>query len=403
MDRQRFAPARGAALRLLAAAAGLALAGTAQAAEQTKALHQTFPAGTGEVRLANLAGKIELSPGSGREIVIDAVVHAEGSTASETQWLLQGMKWVASHDRKGRPEWALAYPVDKYRSYAYPRLKRDQASEALPSFLSFLDTGCSTSTYRGEKVRVYAQRKASAPVLYADLHVTMPAGANLVVRNVVGGVIGGAMDGTLGIDTGSGRVELAAHSGQLRIDTGSGDVVIGSVKGETGIDTGSGDVVVRRWVGNGKVDTGSGNVVVQQVSGGKIALDTGSGNVTVEGGVVGTILADTGSGNVKVMGVELEELEADTGSGDVTIQSPLAKARKISADTGSGDVVIHAGPDAAFDVRADQGSGDLIVGYADAVLRKDGRKVVGAKRGDGRTVILCETGSGDCEIRPNAL
>jgi hypothetical protein len=42
-----------------------------------------------------------------------------------------------------------------------------------------------------------------------------------------------------------------------------------------------------------------------------------------------------------------------------------------------------------------------VVGYADAVLRKDGRKVVGAKRGDGRTQIHCETGSGDCEIRPN--
>jgi hypothetical protein len=28
--------------------------------------------------------------------------------------------------------------------------------------------------------------------------------------------------------------------------------------------------------------------------------------------------------------------------------------------------------------------------------------VVGAKRGDGRTLISCDTGSGDCEIRPNS-
>jgi hypothetical protein len=65
-------------------------------------------------------------------------------------------------------------------------------------------------------------------------------------------------------------------------------------------------------------------------------------------------------------------------------------------------VVIRGGADAAFDVRADQGSGDLVIGYTDVVLRKDGRKVIGAKRGDGRTVIVCETGSGDCEIKPNA-
>jgi hypothetical protein len=63
-------------------------------------------------------------------------------------------------------------------------------------------------------------------------------------------------------------------------------------------------------------------------------------------------------------------------------------------------VEIHAGPNASFDIDSDQGSGDLTVGYADAQLRKDGKKVVGAKRGDGKTVIRVETGSGDCSITP---
>jgi len=311
------------------------------------------------------------------------------------------MSWASERDKKGRPQWVLTYPVSKYRSFAYPRLAQKHEEE-LPWFLSFLqNVGQTSSSYRGERVKIYSQRRSSAPTLYADLRITLPAGANLGVRNVVGPVRGGTLEGTLDIDTGSGKVELVSHVGQLTVDTGSGDVIVGSVKGETSIDTGSGDVVVSRWVGNGTVDTGSGNVVVRQVSGGKISLDTGSGDVTVEGGVVGKILADTGSGNVKVVGVELEELDADTGSGDVMVKSPLAKARRIHADTGSGDVTISGGADATFAITADQGSGDLIVGYADATLRKDGRKVVGATRGDGRTTILCETGSGDCEIRPN--
>jgi len=33
-------------------------------------------------------------------------------------------------------------------------------------------------------------------------------------------------------------------------------------------------------------------------------------------------------------------------------------------------------------------------------LRRDGKKVVGARRGDGKTVIRVETGSGDCVISP---
>jgi hypothetical protein len=42
-----------------------------------------------------------------------------------------------------------------------------------------------------------------------------------------------------------------------------------------------------------------------------------------------------------------------------------------------------------------------VVGYADAELRRSGKKVVGAKRGNGQTRIRVETGSGDCVIKPS--
>jgi DUF4097 and DUF4098 domain-containing protein YvlB len=122
--------------------------------------------------------------------------------------------------------------------------------------------------------------------------------------------------------------------------------------------------------------------------------------VTLQDGEAGRVNAKTGSGGIKVLSVELEDLTAETGSGDVTVQSSLARTKRLSAETGSGDVVIKAGPDASFDVASDQGSGELKVGYADAVLRKSGHKVVGARRGNGRTAIHVETGSGDCTIRP---
>lgn len=381
----------------------LGVATTAHAAEQTRAFRQPFPA-NGEVRLANLAGRIELVPGQGSDVVVDATVHADADSAAETQRLLSGMKWVKSHDKKGREEWALSYPVEKYRSYTYPSNRdrdKDKEDSELPAFLSFLNVGNQTmTTYRGERVRIYGKKHDSAPILYADLRIIVPAGSNLAVRNAMGPVRGGDLDGILSVDTGSGNVQIASHSGQLSVDTGSGDVVLGAAKGETSIDTGSGDVVVKRLVGNGSIDTGSGNVTVSQVSAGKLAIDTGSGDVVVQDGVVGRVIADTGSGGVKVLSVELEELAAETGSGDVVVHSSLAKARKVTAETGSGDIDIKAGPDAAFDIDSDQGSGDLIVNYSDATLRKSGRKVVGARRGNGRTAIHVETGSGDCTIGP---
>jgi hypothetical protein len=346
------------------------------------------------LRLANLAGRVEVVPGPLREVVVDATIHAEGRNAEESKRLLDGMDWVKGHDKKGREEWALSYPVDDYDSFAYPRPGREEIS-----FLGF-DLGHTGTTYRGERVRVYSRRRGSTPTLFANLRIAMPRNAYLAVRNVVGHVRGGHLQGNLTIDTGSGDVQLATFAGTLDVDTGSGDVTIASTRGETRVDTGSGDVTVNRWIGNGSVDTGSGDVTVSQVSAGKLSIDTGSGDVTVRGGAVATLLADTGSGSIRVLGVEVEEVEADTGSGDVVIESSLAETRRIVADTGSGSVRVLAGPAASFDLEASQGSGDLIVGYRDAQLRRDGRKVVGAVRGNGRTKIRCDTGSGDCEVSP---
>jgi hypothetical protein len=381
----------------LTLAAALGATAALSAAEQTRTFQQPFP-GSGEVRLANLAGHVELVKGTAPALIVDATVHGDFGSAAETQRQIQGLHWVKGHDKKGREEWQLSYPVDKYRSYSYPVGKTEDTE--LPSFLSFLgDLGSTTTTYRGERVKIY-HRKGSVPTLYVDLRIALPAGSNLAIRNAVGKVNGGDLEGTLSIDTGSGDVQLASQSGQLGIDTGSGDVVVGAVRGETKISTGSGDVVVRHFVGNGAIDTGSGNVTVQKVSAGKLTLDTGSGDVTLQDGEAGRVVAKTGSGGVRVLSVELEDLTAETGSGNVTVQSSLARTKHLSAETGSGDVDIKAGANASFNVVSDQGSGDLSVHYADAVLRKQGRKVVGAKRGDGRTQIHVETGSGDCTIRP---
>lgn len=383
---------------VLSLTVGAAVAAAA-APVQTRAFRQTFPAQQGEIRLANLAGRIELVRAPGNQLIVEAVVHAAGDTESETRQLLDGMKWVKGTDGKGHEEIVLSYPVDDYRGFAYPRPGQDGGD--LPDWLSWLESaGHSSTVYRGERVRIYGKPRADVPVLYANLKIALPAGGEVVVRNVVGSVRGGKLEGTLRVDTGSGDIEIVEHAGQLTLDTGSGDVTVGAVTGETRIDTGSGDVVVRKLVGNGLVDTGSGDVTVENVSAGRLSVDTGSGDVTVRNGMVSHVLADTGSGSVQVVGVEIEELDADTGSGDVVVRSSLTQAKRLSCETGSGDVTIYGGEQASFDIESNQGSGDLLVRYDDVELRKDGKKVVGARRGDGQTVIRVETGSGDCVITP---
>lgn len=360
-----------------------------------------LPASGGDqpIRLANLAGRIELIPGTGDPMNVETTVYARGRDAAETQSLLQKVKWVKGRDSKGREEWALSYPVEDYRGFHYPSARGDNSD--LGSFLGGMFDGNTSTLYRGEKVRVYGTRRAGIPTLYANVRIAMPPTAKIVFRNVVGPVDGANLSGDLVVDTGSGDVKIASFDGRLVVDTGSGNVKVGKARGESSIDTGSGDVIVAQLIGNGVIDTGSGNVRVDGVSAGKLSIDTGSGDVSVKNGAASRLVADTGSGSIEVLGVEIEELVADTGSGDVAVRSSLAKTRKVSIDTGSGNVSIHAGQAASFNISSDQGSGRLSVGYSDAVLRKDGNKVVGAKRLSGQTAIHVETGSGDCSISPN--
>src|SRR4029077_14069517 len=78
-----------------------ARASSVQAAEQTRALHQAFPAGAAEGRLGNFGGRLEPVPRRGREVVVDATIHGDADSTAETQRILAQMKWVKSHDKKG--------------------------------------------------------------------------------------------------------------------------------------------------------------------------------------------------------------------------------------------------------------------------------------------------------------
>jgi DUF4097 and DUF4098 domain-containing protein YvlB len=103
---------------------------------------------------------------------------------------------------------------------------------------------------------------------------------------------------------------------------------------------------------------------------------------------------------VELLNLEAVTIVADTGSGDVDLSGSLEGTQRIDVDTGSGDVMIAGGPAASFALDARLGSGEVDVRYADAELIRHGREVVGARRGDARTRIVVETGSGNCTVRP---
>ncbi len=359
--RHRAVPVLAAAVVVATAAAGI----PAQAAMATKTVEQTFAA-AGQVRIANLAGHVELVPAANGPVKVVAVVNAEGDSSQETHDLLQAMTWVQENDGT----WNLAYPVDRYDAFVYPS--------------GLLSLGSNNSTrFRGRRVHVYGGARRGAPVLYADLTVNVPKGVRLKMVDAVGAIHGSNLTADLYLDTGSGNVKLDGAAGELDIDTGSGDVELHNVAGNT------------------KADTGSGDVTVDGIDAESLKVDTGSGDVAVSHATLRDLLADTGSGDVAVDDTRLETFVADTGSGGVRLSGDLSGARKIDIDTGSGDVEVFGGPAFEFDLTTDIGSGDVSIGYADAQLRLERHEVIGARRGSGQTQFFVDTGSGDLTVAPS--
>ena len=355
----------------LLVAASLALAAPALAAPATNTVEHSIPAG-GRVKIANLAGTLDLTPAPAGPVKVVAVVHAEGDSAEETRRLIEAMRWVQEPDGT----WNLAYPVDDYDAFTYP----DEGHSS---------GGSSSGKFRGERVRVYGRGgggfRGDAPVLFADVTVHVPRGVRLEVVNMVGSARGEGLAVTeLRVDTGSGNVKLSRVDGQLVADTGSGDVELSEITGDT------------------VADTGSGTVRIDGIEGDRLKADTGSGDVEISNGSVRELVADTGSGDIEIREVVFTTFSGDTGSGDVTVRGGMAGAERIHVDTGSGEVQLLGGEGFEFDLDADTGSGEVEIGYDDAEVRGTRREITGARRGSGRTRVVVETGSGDVVVAPLA-
>jgi hypothetical protein len=338
------------------------------------------------VRIFNIAGRVELETAAVDAVQVTATVYADAGDAEQTQRLLDSIEWT-SFAGGGEETWhRLTVPPLGSRAVHYPGLRQGEITYE--------------STRSGMRAAVHAQPGLGVPTMFADLRIVCPPSADVSITTVLGDIVAGELAGAVTIDTAWGDVTVDACTGTLTVDTGCGEVVVGHVDGHLHADTGSGDVRVERLTGDAFADTGSGTIAVRTAEGGALRADTGSGDVIVHDGRLASITVDTGSGDITLHDVEFEVLVADTGTGEIRVGGSLLDARSIVADTGSGDVTIEAGPDASFSLVVDQGAGRTVIGFDDAELRWSDRDLVGAVRGDGRTRIQVDTGTGDCVIRP---
>jgi Putative adhesin len=351
------------------AAAILLLAAVPVSADTTRSLKGSLTPAAGTAwAVENLAGTMHVVPGAGSDVVATVTVHAESDDVANL------VRVETVQGEKGVPTLRVIYPVEKYSSYRYPG-HGDESSSWGDWF-----GGGSHLDYAGHRVKV---SRSSGILLYADLEVQVPArlGQGDLIDHV-------------------GALQAKGVEGTLKFDTASGDVALEDVKGTIKVDTGSGDVQATRGGGTLSCDTGSGDVTVDGFEGESFHGDVGSGDIRLRNSRIATIACDSGSGDLSAHAVEVQDFKGDTGSGDIFLEATGSALVRVVAKTGSGDVTLRLPADASFEARADQGSGDLSNRFADAQPIVKGREVIGYRRGDGRTRIDVETGSGDCTIEP---
>ena len=314
-----------------------------------------------EVAVYNLAGAVEIVPGSGSEVVIQVMLG--GSDAGQLEFDVREVD--------GREALIIRYPSDRV---VYPELGRGSKTQIrVRSDGTFFGDGGSANT---EKVEIAGS--GNGMEAWADLRIAVPDGQEFALFLATGETNLQDLDGNILIDTGSGAVHARNSSGELHIDTGSGEITVEGFQGELGVDTGSGSVEISDVQGDEiSVDTGSGSVVGSGLTASSVEVDTGSGEIDLRAVSAPDLILDTGSGSVQLeLMTDVESLEIDTGSGSVTIWVPSSVGAEVEMDTGSGGIDMDL-PIEVREVKRD---------YVRGIL------------GDGQGRIYVDTGSGQIRL-----
>jgi hypothetical protein len=258
--------------------------------EQTERTTRTVRLGAnGELDVANVAGDIVISRGSGQDATFEIVKTARAQSADEARTML-GLVQVEVNERGGRAEVRTRYP-------------------------------------NSDEMRGGNRRNLNVSVTYT---ITAPATARITARSVSGNVTARDLRGELTMESVSGNVIIVNGGRVAGAKSISGNVEItgADIDGNLDASSVSGTVMARRIKARQlSLNTVSGNVSAEDVESSRVELQAVSGNIDLIGTLSrgGRYTMSSHSGEIKVMlsGTIGFELEASTFSGSIRSDLPL--------------------------------------------------------------------------------
>ena len=66
------------------------------------------------LRIENLAGRVELVPGKGTTVEVEAIVRVGDLSVEDVERLIDDIRWVEAPTDDGESRWGLAFPAGRY-------------------------------------------------------------------------------------------------------------------------------------------------------------------------------------------------------------------------------------------------------------------------------------------------
>ena len=190
----------------------------------------------------------------------------------------------------------------------------------------------------------------------ARLRVVVPRASNIVARSGDGAIRAEALDGKIVLNTVDGSVTATRLSGDINVRSGDGSIRLDKITGRIDLETDDGSIGFE-----GKPSI--------------LHLKTGDGSVRAQ---------------IDVATVMTDNWDVTTGDGSITLTLPSAFNAELDAETSDGAVrsshpLLEEGRD---ERRSGEGSDD----------RRERRRVLRAKMGDGGKFLKVRTGDGTIRI-----
>jgi DUF4097 and DUF4098 domain-containing protein YvlB len=270
------------------------------------------------------------------------------------------------------------------------------AVKGLPNVvLETFDGAIEIHSWDKPEVEVEIEKRAMEQALIDEIKVEADQQGDVVTIKVTGPRRTEFRGVTIGMHISpTARLRVVVpRSSNIQATSGDGSIRAEAVEGKIVLTTRDGSVTAARIGGDIQIRSGDGSIRLDNVTG-KLDLETEDGSIGLEA-QPSVLKARTGDGSIRAMispdSTMTENWDLATSDGSVMLQLPGLFNAEIDAETSDGTVRSDH-PLLADDERLERRRGE------DSDDRRDRRRTLRARMGDGGKILKVRTGDGTIRI-----